>query len=119
MSISSRGGRYSRISHFFVVVLFFLIAFTFPGCGGGSSSPTNPSVAPSIQAQPIDQSVTAGQTASFSVIASGTPPLTYQWQKNGVAIIGANGATYTTPSTVDSDDGSQFNVTVKNAAGSV
>ena len=58
-----------------------------------------PPVAPTITAQPQNQTVTAGQTASFSVTASGTAPLTYQWKKNGNAISGATSNTYTTPAT--------------------
>jgi hypothetical protein len=46
-------------------------------------------VAPSISTQPISQSVTVGQTASFNVVAMGTAPLSYQWGKNSVAIAGA------------------------------
>lgn len=74
--------------------------------------------APSITTQPANQSVTAGQTASFSVAASGTAPLSYQWQKNGSAISGATSSTYTTPPTATSDSGSQFKVVVSNLAGS-
>src|SRR3989442_13845029 len=40
-------------------------------------------VAPAITSQPVNQTVTAGQTATFTVAASGTAPLAYQWQKNG------------------------------------
>ncbi len=116
MSMFSGGGRYSCVCPFFVVLLSLILNLS--GCGGGSSSPpTNPAVAPAIQTQPADQSVTVGQTAGFSVVASGTAPLTYQWQKNGLAIGGANNSTYVTPSTANSDDGSLFNVIVKNAAG--
>src|SRR4029077_18528000 len=43
-------------------------------------------VPPSITSQPFGQTITAGQTATFSVTASGTTPLSYQWQKNGTAI---------------------------------
>ena len=78
-----------------------------------------PPVAPSITTQPASQTVTAGQTATFSVTASGTAPLSYQWQKNGTAISGATSATYTTPATATSDSGSQFSVVVSNSAGSV
>ena len=79
-----------------------------------------PSVtAPTISAQPASKTVTAGQTATFSVTASGTAPLGYQWAKNGAAIIGATGASYTTPATTSTDNGSQFGVTVSNSAGSV
>ncbi len=54
-------------------------------------------VAPSITTQPASQTVTAGQTATFSVTATGTAPLSYQWQKNGAAISGATSSSYTTP----------------------
>ncbi len=76
-------------------------------------------VAPSITTQPANQTVTAGQTASFSVAATGTAPLSYQWQKNGVAISGATSSSYTTPATTSSDNGAQFTVAVSNTAGSV
>lgn len=76
-------------------------------------------VAPAITTQPTSQSVTAGQTATFSVAATGTAPLSYQWKKNGTSISGATSSTYTTPSTTTSDAGSQFTVTVSNSAGSV
>jgi len=76
-------------------------------------------VAPAITTQPTNQTVTAGQTASFSVVATGTAPLTYQWRKNGMAISGATSSTYTTPATTSSDNGAQFTAAVSNTAGSV
>lgn len=57
----------------------------------------------------------AGQTATFTVVATGTAPLTYQWQKNGVNISGATSVSYTTPATTTSDNGSTFDVLVSNA----
>src|SRR5712692_2666094 len=75
-------------------------------------------VAPSITTQPASQSVTAGQTASFSVAATGTVPLSYQWQKNGANIAGATAASYTTSATT-ADNGSTFAVVVTNTAGTV
>ena len=74
-------------------------------------------IPPSITSQPASQSVTAGQTASFSVTATGTGPLAYQWKKNGAAIGGATSASYTTPATANSDNGAQFTVTVTNGVG--
>jgi hypothetical protein len=74
---------------------------------------------PTITAQPASQTVNAGQTATFSVTATGTATLTYQWKKGGTAISGATGATYTTPATASSDSGTQFTVTVTNSFGSV
>src|SRR6267378_3072912 len=56
-------------------------------------------VAPSITAQPVSQSVIAGQTATFSVTATGTAPLSYQWRRNGAAVSGATSASYTTSAT--------------------
>jgi hypothetical protein len=76
-------------------------------------------VPPSITAQPASQTVTAGQTATFVVTATGTAPLGYQWQKNGAAISGANSASYTTPATTTADNGAQFTTVVSNSAGSV
>jgi hypothetical protein len=75
-------------------------------------------VAPSITTQPASQTVNLGQTATFSVAATGTAPLSYQWQKNGTAISGATSSSYTTPATVSSDNGAQFTVVVTNSAGS-
>ncbi len=84
----------------------------------GTGSTTS-AVAPSITTQPASQTVTAGQTAAFTVAATGTAPLTYQWKKNGTAISGATSSSYTTPATTSSDNGAQFTVTVSNSAGSV
>ena len=86
---------------------------------GMSFTVTITAVAPSISAQPANQTVTAGQTATFAVSAAGTAPLSYQWQRNGANISGATSSTYTTPATTTSDSGSAFNVIVSNSAGSV
>jgi glucose/arabinose dehydrogenase len=74
-------------------------------------------VVPSISSQPASVTVAAGQTASFSVTASGTAPLQYQWQRNGVNISGATASTYTRTATA-ADDGATFRAVVTNAAGS-
>ena len=76
-------------------------------------------VPPTITSQPSSQTVTAGQTATFSVVASGTTPLTYQWSKNGLAISGGTFASYTTPVTTASDSGSNFTVQVTNSGGTI
>jgi|GEM_PF-1085678 len=76
-------------------------------------------VAPTITTAPVNQTVTAGQTATFTVVAAGTAPLSYQWQKNGANIAGAASASYTTPATTTTDSGSTFDVVVTNAAGTV
>ena len=79
----------------------------------------NAAVAPAITTHPLSQTVTEGQTASFSVAATGTAPLSYQWQKNGSNIPGATGAAYTTPATVPGDSGAVFHCVVSNVKGSV
>ena len=71
-----------------------------------------------ITKQPVAKTVTAGQTASFSVEATGTAPLGYQWKKDGTDITGANASTYTTDATVIGDDRAVFTVVVSNGAGS-
>src|SRR5467141_515366 len=69
-------------------------------------------VAPSITTQPPSQTVTVGQTATFSVVAAGTAPLSYPWMKGGTTISGATSSSYTTPPTASADNGSQFTVVV-------
>src|ERR1700676_741363 len=77
------------------------------------------STAPSISSQPASKTVTLGQTASFSVTATGTASLSYQWQKNGAAISGATSSNYTTPATASTDNGALFAVVVSNSVGKV
>ncbi|MGH9748238.1 MAG: immunoglobulin domain-containing protein [Candidatus Acidiferrales bacterium] len=72
---------------------------------------------PVITTQPKGTSVTVGQTATFTVIATGAAPLSYQWTKSG-GKVGANSASYTTPATTIADNGAQIQVTVSNTAGS-
>lgn len=72
-----------------------------------------------ITAQPVNQSVVVGQTATFSVVATGAGTLTYQWKKNGVAIGGATAAAYTTPATANSDNGALFSVVMTDSNGSL
>jgi len=74
--------------------------------------------APAITAQPSSQTVTVNQAATFTVTASGSAPLSYQWQRNGANILGANSSIYTTPATTGADDGAQYAVIVGNSSGS-
>ncbi|RYZ00260.1 MAG: T9SS type A sorting domain-containing protein [Chitinophagaceae bacterium] len=68
-----------------------------------------------IGTQPAAQTVCAGTSASFSVGATGTG-VTYQWKKGGLAISGANAATYTIPSAATSQAG-VYSVDVTNVCG--
>jgi (2Fe-2S) ferredoxin len=76
-------------------------------------------VAPSITTQPTNQTVNAGATATFTVVATGTAPLTYQWKSGGTAINGATAASYTTPVLAVANSGTSYTVVVSNSAGSV
>jgi len=99
---------------------FLTVTLFLAGCGLSGSPPTPTIVsaaAPSITAQPANQTVTAGQTATFSVTAAGTTPFSYQWQKGTTAISGATSASYTTAPTTTAESGSQFGVVVSNAIG--
>jgi hypothetical protein len=108
----------NRVTSFFAVILA-----TFPvvGCTGhvnpsaGSNNPT----AAAIMIQPASQSVAIGQAATFTVTASGTNPLTYQWRKNTANISGATSASYTTPATTAADGGAKFDVLVGNSSGNI
>ncbi len=73
--------------------------------------------APSITQQPVNQIVTAGQTATFSVSADGTAPLTYQWYLNSQPV-GSNASSYSIAGTTTSQTGGQVYVKITNAAGS-
>ena len=88
---------------------------------GGDPVPFVPPtpVAPAIATQPASITVTAGQTATFTVVATGTPAPSYQWQRNGTALSGATSANSTTPATTTTDNGATFGVVVTNTAGSV
>jgi hypothetical protein len=76
-------------------------------------------MAPTITAQPANASVSVGQTATFSVMATGSAPLSYQWMQGSTAISGATSASYRTPATTAANSGEQFQVKVSNTAGSI
>ena len=83
-------------------------------------------VGSSITSQPSNASVYATQTATFSVVAGGPAPFTYQWYRiptgssTGTAIAGATSSSYTTPAlAATSNNGDQYYVTVKDICGAV
>ncbi|MBT0651768.1 MBG domain-containing protein [Geomobilimonas luticola] len=73
---------------------------------------------PSITANPANQTKTVGESVTFSVTASGTAPLSYQWRKGGENISGATSSSYTISSVVVADTGS-YDVVVSNSCGSL
>ena len=93
------------------------------GAGSVVSNPatlivTTTPVAPSITTQPASTTVIAGNPAQFTVTVAGSSPLSYQWFKQGVAIAGATGATYTIAN-VNAADAGSYTVSATNVAGSV
>ncbi len=73
--------------------------------------------APQIVTNPASQSIQFGQSATFSVVASGSAPLSYQWMRNGANITGATSSSYTfTPAITD--DTAKYSVKVTNSLGS-
>jgi len=75
-------------------------------------------LAPSINTQPATQSVTSGSAVSFTVLATGTAPLRYQWALNGTELAGENTPTLSMAKAEVSASGS-YRVRVSNASGSV
>jgi hypothetical protein len=73
-------------------------------------------VAPAITTQPKSATTNVGATVSFSVVASGTAPLSYQWYDNGAPISGATLNAYSISGVFTSDSGT-YNVRVSNGAG--
>jgi methionine-rich copper-binding protein CopC len=65
----------------------------------------------SIVTPPASQSVNAGATATFTVVATGTGPLTYQWNFKGSGLAGQTGATLTVAN-AQSVDAGDYSVTV-------
>jgi hypothetical protein len=121
-TVSGSKSNFGVLRELLLVFVVCATVFGFAGCGGAGStsgSDAGQASAVTISTQPASQTVAAGQTATFIVAATGAPPLTYQWQKNGAAISGATSASYTTPATTSADNGAQFVVVVTNAMGSV
>jgi hypothetical protein len=73
---------------------------------------------PAILVSPQNAVLSVGQPATFSVTATGTTPLAYQWRKDGVAISGATSATLSLNG-VQTDNAGSYSVVVSNAAGAV
>jgi hypothetical protein len=77
-------------------------------------------VPPAITTQPVDQEVEAGETATFTVVATGSEPLSYLWSFEGAPLAGA---TATAPSLVLTEvseaQAGNYTVTVTNKVGSI
>ncbi len=104
------------------------VTVTASAPGLTSGSVTLASVAPPISSQsqapaiivpPVSVATTSGYPATFSVVASGSGALSYQWSDVSGPIAGATSATYTTPATTAANNGDTFTVTISSSNGTV
>jgi hypothetical protein len=91
----------------------FIVALVMIGCGTSASTGL-----PVITTQPTAQTAAVGQTATFTVTATGDAPLTYQWYADGAVIPGATSPSYVTLQLTIGENGTPFFVYISNAAGS-
>lgn len=84
------------------------------GSAGKCFTPT----APSIEAQPQDQRVDTAASASFNVIATGSFPLSYQWQHNGFNLLNATNSVLNLTN-VQSGDAGAYTVVIANDYGAI
>ena len=76
-------------------------------------------VAPTIVSQPAGQTIPAGTSATFTVVATGSAPLGYQWKLNGNTVISnATNASLTISNVQPGLSGNLYSVTVSNSVGS-
>ncbi len=88
------------------------------GSAQSASATLTVGIVPSITSQPKSQTVSRGATVTFSVSASGTAPLRYQWRFNGTAIAGATSASLKLTNVQRAKAG-KYTVVVSNALGSI
>ncbi len=87
-----------------------LLCVLLEGCGWSGTSPA-------LSVQPLSQTVTSGQTVTFSAVATGSPPLAYQWFREGSPIPGATGPSYSIAKADLADSGAQYELGVTNPGG--
>lgn len=97
------------------LVFMFAVQFATAASIHAASSRATP---PVITKQPVNQTVKPMGSITFSVTASGTAPLSYQWHRSGMTWANWNRRTLTLPAVTVNDVGT-YTVTITNAAGSV
>ena len=127
MSPSRRLSFFERVPNMKRILTACLLSglIALASCGGGSQKsappdPPPPGIAPTITQQPASVTVQTGSTATFSVAASGTTPLSYQWSEqspSGTLTVVGTAPTYTTAATSTSDNNDQFSCVVTNNFG--
>jgi sugar lactone lactonase YvrE len=109
----------SRLQHTTALMLLLLLAACGSGSSGLSDPPAPTVAAPTIVVQPGNLVTDEGVATTFSVHASGSGTLTYQWFRNNVEVAGATLSSYTLSSPSASDTSSQWKVRVGNSGGSI
>ena|SRR6202046_4483369 len=101
---------WDKVGAFLLVAgLLFLSA-----CGGSTAPASKPVSTPQsvfITVPPANTAAQVGETASFSVVATSTAPIQYQWSKNASLLSGETSPSLTTPPVQPSDNGSTWGVT--------
>lgn len=105
--------RLPRIARAFATLSLLAASLLLSSCLS-SAGPESPQ----ISEQPKDRTVFVGQSARFDFGASGKPPFTFQWLRNGAAIPGATGQIYSTDPVTLADNGAKYSVRITNAQGS-
>jgi glucose/arabinose dehydrogenase len=75
------------------------------------------SQAPVITTHPQSQTVSVGQPVTFTVTATGSAPLSFQWQRDSANIAGATQPSYTITSVTTNDNSARFRCVVSNPFG--
>lgn len=84
------------------------------------TDPLNGNIAaPSISSQPTSQTVGVGDFATFSVTASGTPPLRYQWRFNATNVLAGATNSSLALSNVQPSQAGNYSVLITNVAGPI
>jgi streptogramin lyase len=97
--------------------IYMVIAHDPSGLMTCSSASLSVGLPAEITMQPQSQTAFVGSTVTFSVTAAGTPPLSYQWHKDGSNLPGASNATYIVAN-VQTNDAGIYSVVVSNAVDS-
>lgn len=104
--------------YFYVVRATNSAGFSADSPEASATTPSGPATPPSISVPPAGRTIFAGESAHFSVVADGTPPLTYQWRLNGAILSDATKSTFTL-SNVATDQAGDYSVVITNAAGAI
>jgi hypothetical protein len=96
---------------------FFLVGGRATWDNAGIATAVAPATAPAITTQPQPQITTVGAGATFTVVATGTAPLSYQWRRNGFPIAGATSSSFTITGALPGRDNGWYQAVVTNSSG--